>query len=170
MKNIILSILLILSGLMLSQCKKDAAGISSITVQMKDAPASFDHVFIEVIGVQIHTEHSGWIQIPVHDSIYDLLSLQNNASVLLGALQFPEGTISQVRLILGTNNNVVVSGISFPLSLSSEDESGLKLNLHQEALAGINYVLMLDFIVSQSIVENGNGHYKLKPVISASFQ
>ena len=156
-------------GLMLSNCKKETAGTSSITIEMKDAPASFDQVNVEVISVFIHTDHGGWIQIPVHDSIYDLLTLQNNAVAVLGTQQFPEGMISQVRLILGTNNSIVVSGVSFPLTLSSEDESGLKINLHQQAMAGVNYVLMLDFDASHSIVENGHESFKLKPVLTASF-
>jgi len=169
-KNLFLPALVILSGFLVSQCKKDSAGVSNITVKLKDATASFDHVYIEVTGVDIHSDQTGWIHLPVQDSVYDLLTLQNNSSVVLGTQQFPAGMISQVRLILGSKDSLVVSGVSYPLSLSSEDESGLKLNLHQVAAAGVNYILLLDFVVDQSVIQNGNGTYKLKPVITASFQ
>jgi len=170
MKNILLPLLLIFSAFTISQCKKDSSGVSSVTVRLKDATASYDHVYVEVVGVDIHSDKTGWIHVPVQDSIYDLLTLQGNASTVLGTQQFPAGMISQVRLILGLKDTIVVAGTSYPLTLSSEDESGLKLNVHEEAAASVNYILLLDFDASQSIVENGNGAYKLKPVISALFQ
>jgi hypothetical protein len=75
------------------------------------------------------------------------------------------GTISQIRLILGPNNSVVVDGVSYPLSTPSAQQSGLKLQVHQTFEPGVSYEIMLDFDANQSIVEKGNGEYQLKPVI-----
>jgi len=75
------------------------------------------------------------------------------------------GTISQIRLILGTENSVMVDGVVYHLSTPSADQSGLKLQIHQTFVAGVSYNILLDFDVSQSIVLTGNGEYKLKPVI-----
>jgi hypothetical protein len=39
------------------------------------------------------------------------------------------------------------------------------LQVHQTLVGGVAYSILLDFDANQSIVETGNGTYKLKPVI-----
>ena len=51
----------------------------------------------------------------------------------------------------------------------SQDESGLKLNVHQDLAAGQFYTLVIDFDASLSVVDEGNGSYRLKPVLTAQF-
>jgi hypothetical protein len=58
-----------------------------------------------------------------------------------------------------------VGGIRYPLSTPSAEQSGLKLQVHQTLLADIQNEILLDFDAYASIVETGNGTYKLKPVI-----
>ena len=77
----------------------------------------------------------------------------------------PSGELSQVRLILGSNNSVVVDGTPHPLATPSAMQSGLKLNVHSTLQPGVLYELLLDFDANQSIVVTGNGEYQLKPVI-----
>ncbi|MDZ7740829.1 MAG: DUF4382 domain-containing protein [Bacteroidota bacterium] len=79
--------------------------------------------------------------------------------------KLPSGLVSQIRFELGSNNNIVVNGTTFPLSVPSGSASGLKLNLHQELEAGVNYYVLIDFDASASIIQTGNGQYKLKPVL-----
>ena len=40
-----------------------------------------------------------------------------------------------------------------------------KLQVNQTFEAGVDYMILLDFDASQSVVSTGNGAYKLKPVI-----
>jgi hypothetical protein len=99
------------------------------------------------------------------------LLLQNGIDTLLVISQeIPEGKLSQIRFILGKENTVVVSGISYPLELSSEDESGLKLNIHQDLVDNTSYTISVDFDATESVLENRNGTYKLKPVLRATIQ
>src|SRR5690606_28746613 len=103
--------------------------------------------------------------------MYNLLDFQNGLDTLIAPpQQIPSGQISQIRLILGANNYVVVAGVVHPLELSSQDESGLKLNLHSMIDANVEYLIMVDFDASQSIVVQGNGSYRLKPVLTATIQ
>jgi hypothetical protein len=74
-------------------------------------------------------------------------------------------SIQQIRLILGPNNSVIVDSVSYPLSTPSADQSGLKLQVHQVLQPGVQYSVLLDFDANKSIVLEGNGTYKLKPVI-----
>jgi hypothetical protein len=165
-----LALLLAGSAALFEGCKKDDSHpLSTIVISMKDAPAAFDEVNVEVTEIQIHNDADGWVTVPVTDSIYNLLLLQGNTAAYLANAVLPSGTISQVRLILGTHNSVVVGGTQSALLLSSEDETGLKLNIHQNLLGGVTYDLLLDFKADESIVDEGNGSYRLKPVMSAVF-
>ena len=75
------------------------------------------------------------------------------------------GTVSQIRLILGTNNSVKVAGVVYPLTTPSAMQSGLKLQVNKTFEAGVEYSILLDFDANQSIVLTGNNQYQLKPVI-----
>ena len=59
----------------------------------------------------------------------------------------------------------MINGVSYPLSTPSADQSGLKLQVHQTLQEGVQYSVLLDFDANQSIVDLGDGNYKLKPVI-----
>src|SRR5258705_1731937 len=136
-------------------CKKEE-GTATVIVHLTDPPATYDAIHVEVIGVEIHTNTEGWMAVTVTDSIYDLLQLQDSANAVLGSLVVPTGILSQIRLILASHNTVTVNNVAYPLSLSSQDESGLKLNLHQELSDNSTYRLVLDFDAAQSVIDNGN--------------
>ena len=121
----------------------------------------------------------------------DLLGQANNQCFLatLGdAQQLQPGTYQQIRLILAPNTatvannacgsaaNCVVLGADSSvqeLQLSSEAKTGLKIPSGQIAhgaftvQAGQTKDLDIDFITCQSIVHEGNGKYRLKPVLHA---
>ena len=156
--------------LLINACKKDDdEGTATIHVQLKDAPGDFQQVNVDVVDVELHTSSGGWQNVAVNDSIYDLLLLQDSANALLGTLVLPASNLSQLRLILGSQNTVMVDSIVHPLSLSSQDETGLKLNINQNLVPGGVYTLVIDFDANSSVVLEGNGTYKLKPVLTASF-
>lgn len=156
---------LVLAVLMLVGCKKEG-GSAQYKVYLTDAPGEFEHVYIDVQSVRIHTNNGGWITPSNFNAgVYDLLELNNGIDVLLGTAEIPEGHVSQIRLILGENNSVVVDEVSHPLTTPSAHTSGLKLNVHHTIVAGESYSVWLDFDAGQSVVETGNGSYILKPVI-----
>lgn len=151
--------------------EKDETGFARLSVRMHDQAIPYDSVNVEIIGVRVHHDGAGWISLPAQTGMYNLLDFQNGVDTLIVPPQsVPSGQISQFRLLLGDNNYVVIGGTAFPLSLSSQDESGLKLNLHETLDANADYVLVVDFDASQSIGMNGNGTYRLKPVLHATLQ
>jgi len=102
---------------------------------------------------------------------YDLLKLTNGTEVFLGTIELPAGELSQLRLVLGDGNNMVMDGQTKMLTVPSGSQSGLKLNIHQPIESGITYKLIIDFDAAQSIVESGSsGKYNLKPVLRAGFE
>ena len=120
----------------------------------------------------------------------DLLGQANNQCFLatLGATtQLQPGNYQQIRMILadngatiannvcnGSTNCVVLSdGTVHPLLLSSESKTGIKIPVGQIANNGFNVAagqtkdLDIDFNTCISIVQEGNGQYRLKPVLHA---
>jgi hypothetical protein len=122
-------------------------------------------VYIDLQGVEITGDNGQTVLLNVHSGIYNLLNFSNGIDTLIATGSLEASGVQQIRLILGTNNSVVVNNVSYPLSTPSADQSGLKLQVHQTLQAGVMYYVLLDFDANKSIVETGNGTYKLKPVI-----
>lgn len=154
----------------LFSCGKDEQS-AVLQVRLTDSPGDYQKVNIDIQGIEVHneggTQTSGWIALDVVEGTYNLLDLTNGLDTLLGTASLPAGVISQIRLVLGSNNNIMVNGVTSVLSTPSGQQSGLKLNVHAELKAGITYVITLDFDAARSIVKSGNGTYSLKPVIRA---
>ncbi|AWW30992.1 hypothetical protein DN752_13145 [Echinicola strongylocentroti] len=151
-------------------------GNAKVNVSLIDAPADYDGVWVDVLGVEIlpgdvdGNDESAWINIPYEneDGQVDLLTLTGGNAEFIGSKEVPAGKISQIRLLLGEDNYLVMDGERIELTTPSAQQSGLKLQLNQELMAGIQYDLVIDFDAAKSIVEAGNsGRYILKPVIRA---
>ena len=156
-------------------------GSANLTVRMTDAPGDYDAVFVDVQDIEIHVEADseleaeadvdgdGWVSVEdVQAGVYDLLELTGGVSQLLADTEVPSGYVSQMRLILGSNNTIVVDGVEQPLNTPSAEQSGLKLQVNQNFEEGENYAFLLDFDVDKSVVAQGNGGFNLKPVIRLS--
>lgn len=156
--------------LFFTACKKDDnnnPGMTRMKVRMVDAPSpyAFQEVNIDVVGVEANIDGQ-FYSLAFNAGVYNILTLVNGTDVLIADDSVPAGTMSQLRLILGTNNTIKVDGVLYPLTIPSGSESGLKLNVH-EALPVNDYTIMIDFDAAHSIVKQGNGNYKLKPVLHA---
>ena len=168
--SIVTFLSLLIAGI--SSCKKDAEK-SRLTVYLTDAPATYDEVNIEVVGIQVKASsdagENGWQSMPMTSSptTYNLLDFTNGMETMLSSMEMPAGRVSQLRLILGDGNTLVVNGMteSLPLDVPSGQESGLKFNIHADLIGGIEYKLWIDFDAARSIVETGSGSHILKPVI-----
>lgn len=144
-------------------------GQGQLKITLVDAPAGYDEVTIVVTRVEVHKSsadsNSGWFVMNNNTATYDLLTLRNGASVVLGNSLLDAGSYSQLRLIIGAGSNVVVDGVVYPLEIPSGEQAGVKLNHAFDIQEGLVYELTLDFDAERSIVLTGNGKYKLKPVI-----
>ena len=169
--------LLTLSSLLFYACQKEAstaAGKARLQVYLTDDPGNYDEVVIDVQDIKINysgDSADGWKSLPnVKRGLYNILELINDKDTLLSDAELDAGRIEQIRLILGPDNYVRVDGAKVPLQTPSAQQSGLKLNIHQDINAGITYKLLLDFDAARSIVKTGNGKYSLKPVIRTTLE
>ena len=154
-------------SLSLLSCTKssNSGAKSSLSVKMTDAPGPYNAVNIDLIGVEVTGTNNSAVLLNVNNRMYNLLNFSNGKDTLIGTGTLDVGTVEQIRLILGPNSTIVVNNVSYPLSTPSAEQSGLKLQVHQTLVGGVAYSILLDFDANQSIVDMGNGTYKLKPVV-----
>ncbi len=164
-QKVIYAVLFSMLVIFTPSCKKDTADKSHLSVRMTDAPASYNAVLIDIQGVEVTGNGGTTVLLNTNAGIYNLLDFTNGMDTLLATGDLDAGSVSQIRLILGANNSVVINNVSYPLSTPSALQSGLKLQVHQTFEAGVSYSILLDFDATQSIVTKGNGEYQLKPVI-----
>jgi len=184
LKQIIALLVIVLSF----SCDENENTMNSETavfsVKLIDDPGDYENVYVEVIDVMVkyesdndidQEEEGGWESIGIiNPGIYDLLELTGGVSLqLIENEEIETGTIKQIRLLLGDENSVVLEGETeaLPLNTPSGQQSGLKVMVNQEILAGFNYDFILDFDVDESIVMAGNsGNINLKPVLRANLE
>jgi hypothetical protein len=174
-KTLILSMLLFSTAFFFSCNKRDSSNEKAqLQVYLTDDPANYEQVVIDVQDIRINYSGDtakGWQSLSqVNKGSYDVLKLVNDQDTILANADLNSGRIEQIRLVLGPNNYVKIDGQTYALETPSAQQSGLKLNIHQEINGGILYKLLLDFDAARSIVKTGNGKYMLKPVIRTSLQ
>lgn len=173
MKTIKIILSFIILGFLMNSCddNDDNTGNTVMkasypyAVSMTDAPGPYDAVFIDLKGVEITGNGGQTVALNVIPGIYNLLEFSNGTTALIATDTLESSNVEQIRLILGPDNSVIVNNVSYPLSTPSAEQTGLKLQVHQTLQNGILYNVLLDFDANQSIVVEGNGSYKLKPVI-----
>lgn len=173
MRKTLASLLILgLSTFAFYACSKQDSSSSDkakMQVYLTDDPGDYDAVYIDVQDVKINYSSdtsNGWVSLGnVSRGSYNLLDLINDKDTLLADAEINTGRVEQIRLVLGSNNYVVVDGQKHTLETPSAQQSGLKLNIHQDVVEGILYKLLLDFDVARSVHQTGNGKYMLKPVI-----
>ncbi|HEV8329614.1 MAG TPA: DUF4382 domain-containing protein [Nitrospiraceae bacterium] len=180
-----------LLAVVVAGCGSDGGGSTQpgvLGVSITDAPAcGFDAVNVTVSKVRVHQSDNasenaaGWTDItldpPRKINLLDLNdpTQPNRALESLGETPLEPGHYTQLRLVLVPNsggqpfaNSVVLStqlNNEIALETPSAVQSGIKL-IHQFNVgSGQRVDLLLDFDACKSIVQTGNGTYKLKPVI-----
>jgi len=133
-------------------------------------------------------------QLAISPMQIDLFSKPQTTCILaqLGSASLPAGTYQQIRLLLVSNTTAASAGPStnacagsgfncvvledstvHELQLSSQDNTGLKIPPGQivggplQVTAGQSVDLNIDFNACASIVQEGNGKFRLKPTLTA---
>jgi hypothetical protein len=154
-------------------CSRQATGpgIGTISLRMTDDPADYQEVNLSITQVSAHLEGAGaesdstdgWQVLRTEPLDVDLLTLRNGVFTTLALAQVPAGHYTQIRLKLAPGSNVVVGGVTHPLTVPSGLQSGYKLVGEFDVPAGGLIALTLDFDAARSIVLTGSGTYLLKP-------
>jgi hypothetical protein len=160
-----LSLVLIAStGMLLSACKKDAVN-STLQIRMTDAPVALEEVNIDLmqVNVKFARDTTAWVALQTTPGIYNLLGLQNGVDTLIAQGIFPSNVVKEIRLVLGDNNSIKSGGETYPLTIPSGSESGLKIKVNKQLNANLE-TLLIDFDAALSLKQETDG-YKLCPVL-----
>jgi len=161
--------LLVVVPILMVGCKKEGKGgnTSNVKFNLTDAPANFDSLNINVQSIQIHTLTGGWITLASSLGTINILSYVNGSTALAAQGEITAGGIDQIRLVLGSDNSVVVGGHNFSLSAGSSTALQSALTIHVSGMLnpGSSYVFTIDFDAAQSITVTGGNSYQLTPVI-----
>ncbi|MGN6494144.1 MAG: DUF4382 domain-containing protein [Agriterribacter sp.] len=160
--------LFIMAAFFASCSKSDNNSSSMLHVRLTDAPGDYDSVNIDLREIRIKSNSDasdeGWQTLETNAGIYDLLSYQNGNDTLVAKGLIDLKNIQQIRLVLGDRNTIVAEGVSYPLTIPSGAESGLKIMLNK-VIAQPADTVILDFDALLSIKEE-NDSFKLRPVIT----
>ncbi len=168
------------------------SGKSSVNIYLTDDPSLvFEHVFLDISKVEIKVEDDsessherehegevddndrhgeisgGWVSVPIHAGVYDILKFRNGLDTLFATTTFDASRdLRKVRLTLGSNNGVVLNGTSFPLTLNSNDNF-VVIQIDESSVAinsgGITN-FWIDIDAGRSIRQHGD-QFELKPSV-----
>jgi len=155
-------ILLLVVGCSDNPAEPEGQARLSITTFDTPPPAGVEHLYLNIIEVSAHHADNGWTTLADIDTTIDFLELVNGVTVNLFDDSVASGFYSQIRLLLSDTNTIVIDSVSYPLTIPSGTQTGVKLNLDEELSSGEFVSLMVDFDISKSVIV-ANGQYKLKP-------
>jgi hypothetical protein len=163
-----------------------------LSVYLTDDPCQYDSVLIDIRYVEVkvdtskehmdddhfgdrdddgdddHEHHDSfgyWDTLSITPGVYNVMNLRNGIDALLGTANIPTGSIRKIRITLGTNNAVYISGVSNPLNLLPGTNNYVYIKIHDEDIDdddNINSRIWLDFDVCESVIQF-NGQYYLRP-------
>lgn len=164
MKKTVLSLLL-LSIVTIYSCSKQS-DTTTLKVNLTDAPLDAEEVNIDLqaVRVKFSDDSTGWTDLAAVPGVYNLLMLQNGLDTLIGQGTVPAGYLREIRLVLGNNNTIKVNGQTYPLTIPSGSESGLKIKVNRNLAAPLDS-LLIDFDAALSVHQEGTGDYELRPVL-----
>ncbi len=150
-------------------CQKESGSTDKTTelrINMTDNPYNATEVNVDIREVRVNfsDDSSGWVNLNTHAGIYNLLGLQNGVDTLLAVGIVPLNTLKEIRFVLGNDNSIKIDNVVYPLTIPSGSESGLKIKANKQLHATLDS-LLIDFDAALSIMQTGNGEYKLKPVL-----
>lgn len=159
--------------LIIVSCSKDKSndnGTTTLQIRLTDGPTNLAEVNVDIKEINVKfnddsTGSKGWVSMPTNAGVYNLLGLQNGVDTLLASLILPKDILKEIRFVLGSNNSIKDTfGVVYPLTIPSGSESGLKIKVSKKLSATLE-TLLIDFDAALSVKREGNGDYKLRPVL-----
>jgi hypothetical protein len=147
-------------------CNKEHS-MYRLNVKLTDAPGAYEEVNLDVqdVKVKLRNDSSSWIGLNTNAGIYNLLDLQNGVDTLLATGTLPGNYVQEIRLYLGQDNTIKLNGQTYPLLTDSGTQIKLMIKVNKVITKTLDS-LIVDFDANLSVVDEGNGAYRLSPVIT----
>lgn len=173
MKNSLLPCLVALAGFLAGcggggSANSTSGGSGTMNVRIADAPdPTITSIDITFSRLEAHVDND-WVQIPLTNETVDLMDLTDE-DLLLGSATLPAGKYTQIRLF-PESCTVTDSTGTHNVTIPSATQTGIKVNINADLDAGGIQTLLLDFNVDKSLIKQGNGQYRLQPVLVGVIQ
>lgn len=148
-------------------------GLQEINIEIHELRIRYSPVRIDTVSadsVVVEEDEDGkseWLSVPITPVKINLLDV-SNADTLLSSADLPAGYYSEIRLILGDDNDVVdENGDVHALTTPSGQQSGYKIKFYSRLHSGEEFDLTINFDAQESINITGNNRYMLHPVLNA---
>lgn len=151
-------------------CKKDSteetssgSDQSTMDVRMTDGPGEFDKVYLDIREVWVNIEGKGWVMVGMtRVGKYNILAFNNGDDTLIASMRVAPGKVKQIKLVLGTENQVVVNGTMQVIDMSSVDPSTLVIDVDESFQAGERVTLWIDIDAGRSVFAHLGG-WRFRP-------
>lgn len=163
-------------------------GQQRVKIYLSDNPVNYDAVYVDIQQVLVEVipdsclgrdnnrndcydddeyKCSVWDTLAIRAGIYNLLNLSNGTDTLLANGLTLNGRINKIKLVLGTNNSVVIDSVSYPLSLwnNSKTVTIQVRGADIDQLTPTDLQMWLDFDAGGSIIKVSHNKFVLKPKI-----
>jgi hypothetical protein len=141
-------------------CTADSDRTTALAnIFLVDAPADFDEVWVEVLGVEVEgpgtrgQDNSDPVFFPniLPNKKVNLMALLADNTFLVGRGELQVGNITKLRLQLGETNYVVIKGKQFPLVFASEGDQNPEVGVRIPLEAAISHDIFMDLELFKSI-------------------
>jgi Domain of unknown function (DUF4382)/Carboxypeptidase regulatory-like domain len=139
----------------LASCTTPSSG-SKVSLLLTDAPADEASALQVNFGTIELLGDSSPVTISTNGGSFDVLQLQNGQTALMGEATIPDGSYSQLRVVV-KDATITVNGVAETIMVPSGAQTGLKINIKPplQASNGKTSVITLDFN-ARRVVERGN--------------
>lgn len=146
------------TSLLFSCVKPDETPKALVNVFLVDAPAEWDSVVVELVGVELDFVPNGregqiekiFLPYELADKQIDLSQLVGGAALPVGRQELVLGRITGATLRLGTSNFLYQGDKEYPLALPG-GETDFSSTISIELNSGLSYDIIVDFDLEKSI-------------------
>lgn len=180
MKKLILSVAAASSFLLFNACEKNDnvqtasnSDSGSMEVQMTDAPASYEALFIAITEAEVYSQSEGWVKLDGSGESFNILDFNNGQTKTVAVSNSVEAGVytklrltfdPQVRIQVLASTGLLGSSMNGEFTVDWAGSNTIELEIDEEVMVGQNTVLMVDFDAANSIVEDGE-KFIIQPVV-----
>jgi hypothetical protein len=171
MKKILILVILValIGAIAFSGCLQTGTGLLVLKICDKPGDLNITKANVNISQIEVHLSASsgndsnatGWYTVVNESQTFDLITLQNNATKLLGSKNLSAGSYTQIRLYI-EKAVLTIDGVEYDCKIPSNT---IKLITPFQISADNTTTLTLDFDIWESVHETGNGNYMFQPTI-----
>ncbi|MBN3581574.1 DUF4382 domain-containing protein [Algoriphagus aestuarii] len=162
MNKAVPSFFLVLAFLSLWSCEKfDTNPKGLVNIILVDNPASWDSVFVEILGVDVELISAGkdegqietfFLPYEPGDKNIEVSSLIGGEALLLGRDELPEGKILKLTVLLGDEYYLFLDEKRYNMPLVDPSMTEIPIEFEMNVDQGFAYDVILDFDLEKSII------------------